>query len=442
VASCLVPPQRDAVFVLDRLAAVMLTLVTGVASVVHAFAVRYMDGDPGFARFFAWLGIVTASVLVVVMANDLVLLALGWIGVSRALYALQTHYRDRPAAIAAAAPMRRAHLLGDGALAIGFVVLALAGRTTRIDALLAQAPTLAHGVVVGVVLLVTLAAFSKSAQLGMHGWLPDTMEAPTPVSALMHAGIVNAGGFLLARFAPLLAHASDVAWAIVVIGFMTALWGAACMLVRSDVKRGLAYSTMSQMGYMTAQCGFGAFPAAVLHLTAHGLYKATLFLGSGYAVHDAKRAQRAPLPAERRTLAGALAAAILAPAAALITYGVLGRALPPYGWVLLAFAALTVAQAVFAIVVRGRIVEFVSAAALVAVALPAYALAVIGFDRFLSRDVEAGTLLVAPWLLAVMLAVFALMLLLGWGAIRVPMRLRDRAYVALLNERLPLGARS
>jgi len=243
--------NRGAIFGIDRLSAVMLVLVTGVSALVHAFATSYMDSDPRYARFFGWLSFVSACVCTVVLANNFIVLAMGWVGTSIGLYHLQTHYRERPAALAAARLMRRSHQVGDVALVAACVVLALVCGTMRIDAALAEATSLSPVVATSAVALLAIAALSKSAQIPLHRWLPENMEAPTPVSALMHAGIVNVGGFLLARFSLLVVHAPAVAVVIFLVGSGTALWGTACMLVRPDVKRGLAYSTMGQMGYMT-----------------------------------------------------------------------------------------------------------------------------------------------------------------------------------------------
>ncbi len=432
---------RGVLFGIDRLSAIMLVLVTGVSATVHAFATRYMNGDPYFGRFFGGLSFVTAAVCTVVLANNLMTLALGWIGTSIGLYALQTHYRERPAALDAARNMRRAHRIGDIALVGACVALFFACGTTRIDAIVASATRLPLAITTIVVALLALAACSKSAQLPLPSWLPETMEAPTPVSALMHAGIVNAGGFLLARFSALVVHAPAVSIAIFLIGASTAVWGTACMLVRPDVKRGLAYSTVGQMGYMTMQCGIGAFPAAILHLVAHGIFKATLFLGSGYAIHDRKRTMRAPVRATaRHPVVGALVALLIVPLTAFwILRSPLGASLPPYGWILVSFASLTSAQTIFAIVVSGRLAIAAAVTALAVLALPAYALFVGAFDRFLRSNVEGSVQLVPDELATAVVALFAISLVVGWGLLRIPPGIRDRIYVWLLRERPPLG---
>jgi NADH:ubiquinone oxidoreductase subunit 5 (subunit L)/multisubunit Na+/H+ antiporter MnhA subunit len=427
---------------IDRLAAVMLVLVTGISSVVHAFSIRYLDGDPRIGRFFTRLFIVTACVALLVCANDVLLLAAAWTGVSFALYDLQTHFRERESALAAAVPMRVTHLAGDAAMVFGCILLAFAAGTTRLDAILASGPALPPFTLPAVCSLLTIAAFSKSAQIPFHRWLPETLEAPTPVSALMHAGVVNAGGFAFARFSPFFAELPALMTIVFLAGAATALWGTACMLVRPDVKRGLAYSTMGQMGYMTMQCGLGGFAAAILHLAAHGIFKATLFLGSGYAIHDHKAELRAPAAARSdapRPPAAPIAALVLGPLAFFAVWrSPLGTALPPYGWVLLAFAALTVMQAVYAIVRRGTALEFAAAIGAAATVMPGYAWLVGAFDRFLAAGVETQASLVAPPLAGAVVGLFAATLPLGWGLVRVAPALRDRVYVWLLSERLPL----
>jgi NADH:ubiquinone oxidoreductase subunit 5 (subunit L)/multisubunit Na+/H+ antiporter MnhA subunit len=430
---------------IDRLRGLMLILVTGIATIVHAFATRYMNSDPGYARFFAWLGAVTAAVIGVVLASNLAVLAVAWCGVSVALYQLQIHYRDRPVALAAARPMRAAFAIGDLAMVGACAGLVWTNHTGSIAATLAGANAMSTPLLYVVVGLFAIAAFSKSSQIPLHRWLPDTMEAPTPVSALMHAGIVNAGGFLLVRFSPLVVDARGLAVVIFLAGAATAFWGSSCMLVRPDVKRGLAYSTVGQMGYMIMQCGLGAFPAAILHLFAHGIFKATLFLGSGYAVHDFKRELRAPVEAKnavRHPRAGAAAGMLVVAAGVAVALSPLGRALPPYGWVLLSFATLTCMQAVYAIVRRGTAAEIAAAAALVIVVLPGYAALVGAFDRFLAADVAAPALLVSPILAGAVVALFALGLVLSWGIVALPAALRDRAYVWLLSEGIPFRVRA
>jgi NADH-quinone oxidoreductase subunit L/NAD(P)H-quinone oxidoreductase subunit 5 len=437
-------PARGLVLDANRLRAVMLVLVTGIATIVHAFARRSMDSDPGYARFFVWLGIVTAAVVAVVEARSLIVLPVAWACVSIALYRLQTHYGDRPAARAAARPLRTALIAGDCALAAGCAILAAATHTLDLDAALAAAPGLAQGTAIAVAALVAIAAFSKSSQMPLHRWLPETMEAPTPVSALMHAGIVNAGGFLLAVFAPLLARCEPVAIAIFVAGTATALWGSSCMLVRPDVKRGLAYSTMGQMGYMTMQCGLGAYAAAILHLCAHGIFKATLFLGSGYAVHAHKDELRGPAIAANERVGNIevrRASAVLATLGIAVIVGVspLGRALPPYGWALLAFATLTCMQAARSIASAPGGAAPIAAQVPAAVLLPAYVGLVVGFERFLVAPGAAGAMQVPAPLVAAAIALFAAAQIAGWGIVRVPEAWRDRIYVWLLSERLPLA---
>lgn len=435
-------PERGALLGIDRLGGIMLVLVTGVSTIVHVFATRYMDSDPRYARFFGWLGAVTACVVLVVSANNLMLLAVGWIGVGLGLYRLQTHFCERPAALAAARTMREAHAVGDLAIVIACAALALATHETRIDLALAKVADLSRPEIFVVAAAFAIAAISKSAQIPFHGWLPETMEAPTPVSALMHAGIVNAGGFLLTRFSPIFVHAWPVASVVFVIGAATALWGASCMLVRSDVKRGLAYSTVSQMGFMTMQCGLGAFPAAILHLVAHGIFKATLFLGSGYAVRERRRELARSAIVERgganRTWAAA-AALVVAGTSVSVALSPLGRALPAYGWFSLAFAAFTTAQMTFAIARRGNVAALASATILAIVTLPTYAFLVGAFDRFLAADIVANTVLVPGPLAVAIVSLFGGALLLGWGIVRFPSGLYDRVYVWLLNEKLPLG---
>jgi NADH-quinone oxidoreductase subunit L len=294
----------------DRLAAVMMVLISLVSLVIHVYSERYMVGDAGYVRFFALLGGLTFVLLGLVSTGNLFWLFVCWHLVTWLLAALLL---CNPASCAA----RDARLktfwvqsLGDAAFALALVILYGAYGTLDLTDLFVQlratsAPlTLQPGflpefdVPSAVTLLLVLSVMTKSAQFPFHFWLIGSIEAPTPVSALMHAGIVNAGGFLVNRLAPLFSQAPTTLHLLFVIGAVTALIGASAMLTQTSVKRRLVYSTMGQMGYMVMECGLGAFALAVFHLCAHGLFKATLFLNSGAVIHKARTEFKLP-PADR-----------------------------------------------------------------------------------------------------------------------------------------------
>jgi NADH-quinone oxidoreductase subunit L len=285
---------------LDHLAVTMVVLVTGISLVVHVYSLRYMADEPGYARFFALLDLMTADILLLVCAGDLLTLLVAWFLVGVLLFFLLGHDTTRTASGRYALWTFLTYRIGDLPLLAAAVLLWRGYGSLQLPELFDRVvanPQLQLGgwpVAATAALLVALAGFARSAQFSVHTWLPYSMEGPTPVSALMHAGIVNAGGFLLNRFAPLFVHAPTVLHAVFVVGLVTAFIGSALMLTQNDIKKSLGYSTMGQMGFMVMECGLGAFSLAVYHLIAHGLFKATLFLGSGSVIAEARRHDGVP----------------------------------------------------------------------------------------------------------------------------------------------------
>lgn len=283
----------------DALGAIMLVLVSFVGLAVVRYSRNYLDGDPGHNRFTRWLVLTLAAVQTLMIAGNLAFLLLAWIAMSIGLGKLLLFYGDRPAAQRASRKKFVASRLGDLCLIIAAALLYARFGTLEIPDLLAAARqgATAYGgwqVTVAAFLIVTTATL-KSAQLPLHGWLLEVMETPTPVSALLHAGIINAGGFLVLRLADVLLLAVPAMEVLAVIGGATALFGSLVMLTQTSVKVQLAYSTIAQMGFMLLQCGLGAFSAALLHIVAHSLYKAHAFLSSG-SVMDLARASWTPSP--------------------------------------------------------------------------------------------------------------------------------------------------
>lgn len=297
---------------LDAVSVTMLLLVATVGVAVVRFSVSYLDGDARQGLFMSRLCATLAAVMLLVTAGNLVHLVAAWIGTSLALHGLLVFYGDRPRAVLAARKKYVAARLGDGFLIAAAVALALAFGTTDIATILAQAATLetVPAGVIAAAVLIALAALVKSAQFPTHGWLPEVMDTPTPVSALLHAGIINAGGFLVIRFADVMVLSAASLHLLAIVGGFTALFGAAVMLTQTSIKVSIAWSTVAQMGFMLLQCGLGLFALALLHLVAHSLYKAHAFLSSGGAVETAGEARAlarlAPRPAHL-ALSGALA---------------------------------------------------------------------------------------------------------------------------------------
>jgi NADH-quinone oxidoreductase subunit L len=286
---------------LDPLSLVMWSFVSGISLLVHMYSVRYMAEEPGYPRFFALLNLMTATILFLVAAADLVTLLAAWFLVGVFLYFLLGHDTDRREAGRYAFWTKLTYRFGDVPLWIAAFALYRTYHSISLPKIFARAtadPSAGHflglPVVAWVAILIAIAAFSRSAQFPLHGWLPYTMDGPTPVSALMHAGIVNAGGFIFNRFAPIFEKTGIALHIAFVIGLISAVTGSALMLIQNDVKRSLGYSTMGQMGFMVMECGLGAFPLAIFHLIAHGFFKASMFLGAGDAIGDARRHDDVP----------------------------------------------------------------------------------------------------------------------------------------------------
>jgi NADH-quinone oxidoreductase subunit L len=279
----------------DPLSAVMGALIAGISFIVHLYSVRYMIEEAGYARFFVLLDLMTASLLVLVAAADLVTMLIAWHAIGVLLYFLLGHDTRRQSSFRYAFWTFITYRLGDIALVAAAALLYHAYGTWSLTGIFAQIQGdpgkvgfLGFSIIAETAVFLAIAAFARSAQFLLHNWLPYTMDGPTPVSALMHAGIVNAGGFLVNRFAPVFVHAGDVLHGLFIVGLFTAVIGSVLMLAQNDIKKSLGYSTMGQMGFMIMECGVGAFSLAVYHLIAHGLFKGTLFLSSGGVIGEAR----------------------------------------------------------------------------------------------------------------------------------------------------------
>ena len=307
---------------LDAVAATMFLLVSFIGWVVVRYTATYLDGEVRQGAFIGWLCLTIASVLLLILAGNLVQLVAAWIATSLFLHRLLLFYPDRIAAQRAARKKFVTARAGDVAL-IGAASLLIFGYgTTDIAEILRAARTGGgDGFALGAATLLAVAALLKSAQFPTHGWLTEVMETPTPVSALLHAGVINAGGFLLIRFADVMLLAPGVLAALVVFGGFTALFGGLVMLTQPAVKTSLAWSTVAQMGFMILECGLALFPLALLHIVAHSLYKAHSFLASGAAVENVAAIRRPGPVAVPKS--GAVARAFLL---ALAIYGLVGLA--------------------------------------------------------------------------------------------------------------------
>ena len=281
---------------IDTLTAVMLVVVTSVSALVHIYSIGYMSHDPHQPRFFAYLSLFTFAMLMLVTADNFVQLFFGWEGVGLASYLLIGFWYQRPSANAAAIKAFVVNRVGDFGLILGIATLFLAVGSVEFDTVFAAIPDLADKtfhflgydvpIVTTACLLLFMGAMGKSAQFLLHTWLPDAMEGPTPVSALIHAAtMVTAGVFLLARLSPIFEFSAVALTVVTVIGAITAFFAATVGLVQNDIKRVIAYSTCSQLGFMFVAIGVGAYEIAMFHLFTHAFFKALLFLGSGSVIH-------------------------------------------------------------------------------------------------------------------------------------------------------------
>jgi NAD(P)H-quinone oxidoreductase subunit 5 len=409
----------------DSLTAVMTILISTVGLVIARFAVRGLAGEPDQGRFFKWLAFTVGAVLAMVVARNLLMFTAAWMLTSLGLHKLLLQYPDRPWALWAARKKFLVSRIGDAflvaALGLTFWCFGSSDYTTvfaRAKELAADGDLGWCGTAIG--LCFVIGAMTKSAQVPFHSWLPDTMEAPTPISALMHAGIINAGGFLVIRLSPLVSQSHLALDLLAAVGAITALFGGLVMLTQTSIKRALAFSTVAQMGFMMLQCGLGAFSAALLHIVAHSAYKAHAFLASGSVLDAAARLKTAAKPAIRGRLAFALlpVAAVVAGGICLAAFSLAGIdpakksgmvVLGPVLWIALA-------TLVWQGLVSGRLRIAAAGIAAAGGVAAAYVAGVTGFDQLLAassvaREVAPASridLAVAGIVVAGFLAVFAI----------------------------------
>src|SRR5436189_1628831 len=271
----------------------MILVVTGIGFLIHVYATGYMDHDNGFYRFFGYLNLFVFFMLMLVLANNYALLFVGWEGVGLCSYLLIGFYFHKKSAGDAGKKAFIVNRVGDAGFVLGMLLmLSVLGtlRFTDVNTLLRSGqfhPEVAgFGVLSAIALLMFFGATGKSAQFPLYVWLPDAMEGPTPVSALIHAAtMVTAGVYMVARSASLYNHAPGALLVVAVVGLFTAVYAASIGLVQTDIKKVLAYSTISQLGYMFLACGAGAYAAGIFHLMTHAFFKALLFLAAGSVIH-------------------------------------------------------------------------------------------------------------------------------------------------------------
>lgn len=277
-------------FRFDTLSTVMVLLVSFLGAIVLRFSARYLAGDRALPRFLSWMCLTLSSVVILVISNHLLLMLGAWVATSLCLNQLLLHNPHRAGAVFAARKKFVFSRIAEMSMLVAILLLHAGHQTWRIDELVASIATGNHQGLAVAALLLAFCAMLKSAQFPFHSWLPDTMDTPTPVSAFMHAGIINGGGFLVLRLSPIFVAVPISLHALVIVGSITAAFGAIVMLAQPGVKRSLAFSTIAQMGFMMIQCGLGAWGLALLHLVAHSLYKAHAFLHAGSTIGAMPRA--------------------------------------------------------------------------------------------------------------------------------------------------------
>jgi len=279
--------QVDFGFLLDPLSMTMVLFVTGIAALIHLYSIGYMHGDRDFPRFFTYLNLFVFSMLMLVLGDNLVLTFLGWEGVGACSYFLVSFWFTKDANASAGKKAFITNRIGDWGFMVGIFAAFFAFGTVKYTEMLPLAPGLAVGAATFIAAMLLIGAIGKSAQFPLFVWLPDAMVGPTPVSALIHAAtMVTAGVYLLVRVNPVLAASADwlpqlIAW----LGVLTALFAATIAIAQTDIKKVLAYSTISQLGYMFLAVGTGAYAAAIFHMITHAFFKALMFLGAGSVIH-------------------------------------------------------------------------------------------------------------------------------------------------------------
>ncbi len=273
-------------FLVDPLSITMALFVTGVSTLIHLYSIGYMHGDPKFSKFFIYLNLFVFSMLMLVLGENLLVTFLGWEGVGTCSYLLVSFWFNRHSAAVAGKKAFVTNRVGDFGFMLAMFVTFQAVGSLSYTSILPAAGTLGQTTVTAICLLLFLGAVGKSAQIPLYIWLPDAMEGPTPVSALIHAAtMVTAGVYLMVRINPLLFHSDAALWVIAIVGAATAFFAATVAVAQNDIKKVLAYSTISQLGYMFLAVGSQAYTAAVFHMITHAFFKGLLFLSAGSVIH-------------------------------------------------------------------------------------------------------------------------------------------------------------
>lgn len=420
---------------IDTLSTIMLCLIGFVSVIVASFSLRYLSGDRRQPVVFFQIAGLTACASIMVVANNIVLFLASWMVCNTALTSLMRHKQSWSAAKQSAYLARRNFRIGALFLTAACALLFVSTGATSIQSILHSDMPESYRFMAS--LLLVLTAMTQSALWPFHTWLLSSLNSPTPVSALMHAGIVNGGGFLLVRFSPLLWEQPLIMQLLFISGIATALVGTLWKLLQSDVKRMLACSTMGQMGFMVAQCGLGLFPAAVAHLFWHGLFKAYLFLSSGSAAQEKRVTTTKPPSALQVVLA------ILCGTLSVLTFSI-STNIPIGGYdtrqVLLVLAMIAGTQCAVTVLQKCTVVTLVLASACTVLLGAIYGISVSLIEHVLS-----STNLLQPQPLgllyggglAILIAAWFIMLVIGSMRLKASQNWLLRAYVVALNASQP-----
>jgi NAD(P)H-quinone oxidoreductase subunit 5 len=430
------PLELGGLVTVDGLTVVMWVAVTFFSGIVHSYSRRYMAGDRAIDAFFGRVFAFTLVVMVLVAADNLAVFGAAWLAMGLVMAGLIGHVTGWPQAQAAATLARRYFLASTGLLAIALVTLWWHTGATTVSGVASSVGTLSSAVVVFAAGTLLLAAMVQSALVPFHTWLLSSMTAPTPASALMHAGFVNAGGILLVRFAPVVTVDPGVMLAVVLVGAASALGGKLLKSVQVDVKTRLGCSTTGQMGFMIMQAGLGFFGAAITHLVLHGFYKAYLFLSAGEEVEHTSPADATGATA-RVGLLGMVATALTALAGGALFATITGKGTTvDSGLLLTGLVVLTTMHAAGSAVRNDALPAAYRYGAVPLVFLPAIALYAVVYVAVTS--VMTGPVVTAPAELTVAHGVVAAAFLVAYVAIETgAYRYSDRLYVALVNATRP-----
>ena len=393
------------ILTMDALAVLMLLLILGLSAVIQSFAVRYLRGDSRQRWFVVTANLVTGFSALMVSAGSLVLFAVAWVAVGGSLLLLLATY---PRLAQAREGVRRAALrfaIGDLAfVAAVILILIRAGGDVPLDRLGIATAGAPGCLLLLLAALLLLPALARSSQIPFHGWLPATLAAPTPVSALLHAGVINAGAIFVIRFVPVLSEVTFAMTAIFLAGAATVIYATLLRLVKADVKGKLVFSTMAQMGFMMMACGLGAFAAALFHLIAHGLYKSALFLGAGSGVRRHARQREWPVrePVRGPVLVASIACAVVLPPASLVlARAILAPQISIVSVAFLTFVAVTGAVSLAAMLLVRFSLDTLAIGAACTVALAFGYTAFLGFFDSLIAAPYLPSALASPWLLLI-----------------------------------------